>query len=194
MTFCAANTSRDGGEGCLKSTPADSPMRNILDPMMPGCDSQWTQGGLRKSFHGMKISLMILLALLLQGCVPLRQEALVSGPLPPLASLEEDKSLLIDINLRTEKIFTAGSFVMSPGGSRYTVRVKPHDYDLETKSSRIRARVYLYDFHGKQLQRWKNGVWSFHFRVGNERRNRMVDQQWRYWTFYYYPILHGPMN
>lgn len=142
----------------------------------------------------MKSPSILLLASLFSGCVPLRQEALVSGAVPPLVSLQEDKSVLVGIDLGKESIIPDGSYVLSPTGARYSIRVKPHDYDLEGKSSPTRARVYLYDVHGQQLRRWKNGVWSFHFKIAEGVRNKVLDQQWKYWTFYYCPIIHGPMN
>lgn len=142
----------------------------------------------------MKRALTFLLAPLLPGCVPLRQEALVRGTVPPIMSLEDDKSLLVSIDLQKEKIITDGSYVLAPDGSRYALRIGPHDYDVGRRAQPTRARVYLYDAHGHRLHRWKNGVWSFHFKMEARGQTKVVNQQWKYWTFYYCPIIHGPMN
>lgn len=131
---------------------------------------------------------------LLSGCVPLRQWGLTGGPVSPAAVLHEDDSLIVEIDTKKERILTGPSYVISPRGQRYSLEVRPHDYDIEQKSEKVRAVVYLRDSKGERLKRWKNGVWTFHFVLQREGRIRVADQKRKYWTFYYNPIIHGPPN
>ncbi|RYD31772.1 MAG: hypothetical protein EOP86_17170 [Verrucomicrobiaceae bacterium] len=130
----------------------------------------------------------------LSGCVPLRQEGLAGGSAFPASVLNEDESLVVEIDTKKEKILTGRSYAVSPQGVRYSLQVKPHDYDLERKSEKVRAMVYLCDPKGVRLRKWKNGVWTFHFVLEKEGRIRVADQKRKYWTFYYNPIIHGPPN
>ena len=47
---------------------------------------------------------------------------------------------------------------------------------------------------GSRIRRWSNGIWSFHFVVESNGVAQMIDQQLKYWTFYYNPIIHGAPN
>jgi len=139
---------------------------------------------------------IILLALLvlLTGCIPLRQEVRVSGPDHPFLLLCDDRYVLAGIDMNREKIVVEQSHILAPNGKRYTMQVEPHQYDIEQRFEALRADVYPCGADSSRLRHWSNGVWSFHFFIETNGVPQVVDQKWKYWTFYYNPIIHGPPN
>ena len=139
---------------------------------------------------------VILLALLfvLTGCIPLRQGSRVSGPTHPPLLLCDDRYVLVGINMTREKFVTEQSYITAPTGKRYTIQAEPHQYDINQKFKTLRADVYPCNADGSRLRRWSNGIWAFHFVVETNGVAQTIDQQWKYWTFYYNPIIHGPPN
>jgi hypothetical protein len=106
----------------------------------------------------------------------------------------DDRYLLVGIDLKREKIIAEQSHGADPSGKRYTIQVEPHQFDIEQKFKTLRADVYLYDAGGARLRDWSNGIWAFHFVVESNGVAQVIDQQWKYWTFYYNPIIHGAPN
>ena len=143
----------------------------------------------------MKSCLPILaLMVLLTGCFPLRQEARVSGPVHPPLLLCDDRYVLVGVDMNREKIVAEQSHISDSSGKRYTIKVEPHQYDIQQKFAVLRADVYPCNSDGSHLRRWSNGIWSFHFVVETNGVTRVIEQQRRYWTFYYSPIIHGSPN
>src|SRR5437867_575257 len=129
---------------------------------------------------------------LLTGCVPLRQEAQVSGPPHPSVLLCDDRYVLLDLDMHREKILVGQSHIKDPKGRRYSIQVQPHQYDIQQNLAGLRPEVYPCERDGSRLRRWSNGVWSFHFVVETNSETEVIDRQWRYWTFYHNAIIHGP--
>ena len=143
----------------------------------------------------MKPQLAILtIALVVTGCIPLRQEARVSGPLHPTLLLCDDRYVLVGIDMNREKILVEQSHIEDPNGNRYSIQVEPHQYDIEQDFAAVRADVYPCDSEGSRPRHWSNGIWSFHFLVLTNGVAQAIDQQWKYWTFHYNPIIHGSAN
>ncbi len=137
---------------------------------------------------------MLLFASLVAGCIPTRQEARVSGPSEPSLLLCDDRYVLAEMDLNTEKIVTAQSYVTGPSGHRFAVQVEPHQYDLDQKFKAVRAEIYPCREDGSRLPHWSNGIWAFHLVLESNGVPRVVDEQRKYWTFYYSPVVHGPPN
>ena len=131
---------------------------------------------------------------LVTGCIPLRQQVLVSGPAYPPVLLTDDRCLLVGIDVKREQIVAELSRVTDPNGKRYGVQVEPHQFDIDQNSGGVRADVYPSAADGSRLRSWANGVWSFHFVVKSNGVDQVIDQKWKYWTFYYNPLIHGPPN
>ncbi|HTY86444.1 MAG TPA: hypothetical protein VMB80_03190 [Candidatus Acidoferrum sp.] len=143
----------------------------------------------------MKPQLMLLvLTALFMGCIPLRQQALVKGPSHPDLMLCNDRFVLTDFDLNRETINTRQSYIESPAGKRYTILVRPHQFDIDEKRGYVSAELYPIAADGSRLQGWRSGVWSFHFVVETNGVPQTIDQNWKYWFFYYSPIIHGPPN
>ncbi len=144
----------------------------------------------------MKFTPIILvgLAALLSGCIPLRQEARVKGPNHPWLMLYDERYLLTDINLNRETINTNQSYAESPAGKRYTFLVQPHQYDITQKRDYLSAELHPVAADGSLLGGWRSGIWSFHFVLETNRTTQIIDHQWKYWFFYYNPIIHGAPN
>ena len=136
------------------------------------------------------------LAVILSGCMPLRQEALVKGPSDVHLLLCDDRYFLFQQESPPpdHKIDTQQSYIQSPSGKRYTIQVEPHQFDIQQKYSFVRDEIYPCDTDGKRIRHWSNGIWSFHLVVETNGVPRIIDQQWKYWTFHYNPIIHGPPN
>ncbi len=147
----------------------------------------------QKKFH---LSALFTLIFSLTGCIPLRQEERISGPVHPTVLISKDQHLylLVEIDLNREKLVAEQSYLVAPSRKRYGVQVESHKYDKEQKFHATRADVYPVDADGSRLRRWQKGVWSFHFVIESNGISQVVDQKWRYWTFYYNPIIHGPPN
>ena len=137
---------------------------------------------------------LLALMLVLTSCIPLRQEALVSGPAHPPLLVCDDRYVLVGIDMNHEKIVTAQSYITAPTGKRYTIQAEPHQYDIDQKLEALRVDVYPCDSDGSRLRHWSNGIWSFHFIIVTNGVPEVIDQKWKYWTFYYNPIIHGPPN
>ena len=143
----------------------------------------------------MKLHVILLaLVFVLAGCVPLRQEARVSGPAHPDLLLCDDRYVLVGIDMNYVKIVTAQSYITAPNGKRYSIQALPHQFDIDQKFEGVRADVYPCDSNGSRLRHWSNGVWSFHFVFETNGVSQTIDQQWKYWTFHYNPAIHGPPN
>jgi hypothetical protein len=138
---------------------------------------------------------LVLLALLLvlSGCVPLREIALKHGPSRPQMTLY-DRCLLAGFDLNRERIDTNSSFIESPGGKRYTLEVRPHQFDIEQNYPYLSALLYPVGADGSRLQGWRNGLWSFHFVVETNGTTHVIDQKWKYYTWIYCPLIHGWPN
>ena len=142
--------------------------------------------------------LLVALASVFSGCIPLRQQTLVQGPSDVDLLLCDDSYLLVQIGLSTEpnrhKILPGESYIQSPANKRYTIQVFPHPFDIEQKHTNVRDEVYLCEADGSRLKRWSNGIWLVHFVVQTNGESRVIDQQLKFWTFYYSPFIHGPPN
>lgn len=146
-------------------------------------------------FGPMKTLLVLFVCgILLTGCMPLRQYERVNGPSHPSVGLCDDRYVLVGIDMNCEKIVAEQSHIADPSGKQYTIQVEPHQYDIDQKFPALRADVYPCDADGSRLRRWSNGIWSFHFVVESNGVAQVIDQRWKYWTFYYNPIIHGPPN
>ena len=158
--------------------------------------------GLMKSRTQFFIAAVVLpLSLLLVvGCLPLRQEALVKGPdyqnmsLCNEMALCSGRYLLAGIDMNHEKIVVEKSYIENPSGKRYTFQVEPHQFDIDRKFGFMRADVYHCKANGSRLWHWPNGIWSVHLVMETNGVPRIIDQQWKYWTFYYCHIIHGAPN
>ena len=138
--------------------------------------------------------LLLALAVSALGCIPLRQGSRVVGPDYPPVLLVNDQYLLVGTDMHRERIIAEQSYIISPGGKRYGIQVEPHQFDIDQKFEALRADVYACDADGSRLRPWSNGIWGFNFVVETNGMTRTIDQQWKYWTFYYNPIIHGPPN
>jgi hypothetical protein len=88
-----------------------------------------------------------------------------------------------------------GSYVQSPGGTRYGIEVEPHKYDIEQKFPYVRDDVYLVDANRVRVRKWANGIWKLHFVVVETgEKSSTIEMLIRFWTFHYNPIVHGPPN
>lgn len=133
------------------------------------------------------------LLVMLTGCIPLRQVSLVEGPVHPSVMLY-DRSLLSGFDLTREKIDANQSFLTSPAGKRYTLDIRPHQFDIEQKCDYVSALLFPIAEDGVPLGGWRSGVWSFHFVVETNGVTQTIDQKWKYDFFYYNPIIHGRPN
>ena len=136
----------------------------------------------------------IALMVLFTSCIQLRQEARVSGPVHPHLTLCDDRYVLVGLDMNREKIVVEQSHIMDPSGKRHAIEVEPHQFDIDRKSKLLRVEVYPCCDDGSRIRRWSNGIWAFHFVVDTNGAAQVIDQQWKYWTFYYNPIIHGPPN
>jgi hypothetical protein len=136
----------------------------------------------------------VALLVLITGCIPLRQGVRIAGPVAPSLLLCDDRYVLVDIDLHRENIVLDQSHITDPSGKRYIVQIEPHQYDIEQRFAALRAEVYPCGADGSRIRRWSNGIWSFHFVVESHGVTQEIDQQWKYWTMHYNPIIHGPPN
>jgi hypothetical protein len=133
------------------------------------------------------------LSLAVAGCIPLKQETLVSGPADPVMACDGPYGFA-QADLNHEQIVLEQSYVEDPKGRRYGIRVEPHQYDIQQHFPAVRTDFFLLDIHGADVQRWSRGIWHFHFVMETNGVFETIDQQWKYWKFYYNPIIHGPPN
>jgi hypothetical protein len=142
--------------------------------------------------------IVALAALLFSGCMPLRQQKTLKGGRDSDLLLCEDRFLLAQLGPsnqpNTHKVIPAESYIISPRGERYTVQVEPHQFDIEQKYPCIRERIYPLDAQGRRLRRWSNGLWTVHLALATPDGDSTLDEQIRFWTFWYNPLFHGPPN
>ena len=153
---------------------------------------------------------ILFVAAAMAGCTPLKQCRVTGGQeYDHFAYMDDLHCGLLQIGpsnvLKTIKIIDAESYAIAPGGTRYGIVTKPHDYDLKSdddlpvmnylRVAYVRDRVYLVDTKGRRVGRsWTNGPWQFHFVMDTPhgRDTREFDMQIE--TFYYNPALHGAPN
>ncbi len=128
------------------------------------------------------------------SCMPIRQAVRVEGPVYPSALLCDDRFLLVGIDLKREKILEKRSRIADPSGKRFAIQVEPHQYDVERKFVALRADVFPCREDGSRIRGWSNGIWKFHFVIEKNGVVQVIDQRWKYWTFYYNPLIHGAPN
>ena len=121
--------------------------------------------------------LLPVLLLALTGCFSVREIARVQGPSHPDMTLY-DRCLLAGFDLKHERVDTSSSYIESPAGKRYTLEVKPHQFDIEQQRSYVSALLYPVAADGSPLQGWRNGIWSFHFVVDTNGVTQVIDQKW----------------
>jgi hypothetical protein len=150
--------------------------------------------------NGRKLAFIIFigLSIVLSGCIPLRQQALVKGSPDVDLLLCDDRYLLLTIGHgdmpNDHKIIIQQSYIQSPKGTRYSIQIEPHQFDIEKKFIYLRDDVYPCDASGSRLRHWSNGIWLVHLVVQTNGELSTFDQQLKFWTFYYNPIIHGPPN
>jgi len=137
--------------------------------------------------------LLPVLLLALTGCASVQEIALMQGPSHPTMTLN-DRCLLAGFDLNHERVDTSSSYIESPAGMRYTLEIKPHQFDIEEKRSYISALLYPVAADGTRLQGWRNGIWSFHFVVATNGTTQVIDQKWKYYSWLYCPLIHGAPN
>jgi hypothetical protein len=137
-------------------------------------------------------------ALLLSGCVSLRQQSLVKGRPDVHLILCNDRYLLLQIGPsdvpNPYKIIATQSYIESPAHERFTIQVIPHQFDLDQKRPYVCDDIYPCDSTGSRLRRWSNGIWAVHLVMQTNGEPSVIDQQLKFWTFHYNPIIHGPPN
>ncbi len=106
----------------------------------------------------------------------------------------DGRYLETDIDLNHETVDTKESYIESPAGTRYTLQVRPHHFDIDQKRSYVSAELYPFAADGSRLDGWRTGIWSFHLVVQTNGVTEVIDQKRKYWFFYYNPIIHGPPN
>lgn len=143
-------------------------------------------------------SVVMLAALGLSGCMPLRQQKTLKGGSDSDFLLCEDHFLLAQFSPsnqpNTQKVIPEDSYILSPRGERYAVEVEPHQFDIEQKYPCIRERIYPVDVHGQRLHRWSNGIWIVHVALDTPAGRSTLEEQIKFWTFWYNPLVHGPPN
>jgi hypothetical protein len=144
------------------------------------------------------LGLIAVIALLLSGCMPLRQQKTISGGGDSDLLLCEDRFLLTQLGPsnepNTRHVVAAESYIIAPRGERYTVEVEPHQFDIEQKYPCVRERIYPVDSRGRRLGRWSNGIWTVHLVLDTPTGRATRHEQIRFWTFWYNPLFHGPPN
>jgi len=139
-----------------------------------------------------------LAAVILAGCIGIRQQSVVEGACDAHLLLCNDRYLLVQFGWRDTpnryRILTQDSYVQSPSGKRYNIQVEPHLFDFQEKHPYVRDDVYPCDLDGSRIRRWSNGIWSVHLVVQSNGQPAVIDQKLKFWTFHYNPILHGPPN
>jgi hypothetical protein len=142
---------------------------------------------------------LFVVAIALGGCVPLRQDHLITGPADVHTCINVDqKYVLVQVGPadvpKSHRIIPEKSHVQAPSGETYRITVEPHEFDIERQHSYVRDRLVPRKSNGSPLDRWPNGVWGIHLALATNGGLRVVDQQVKIRTWYYSPLLHGRPN
>lgn len=144
--------------------------------------------------HMENLITFLILVSFITGCTVVVHEDLISDSVDPRLMRGTDQFFIVDINLNNEKIIEGSSYIVDPNGKKYSILVKPHQYDIDSKFPQIRANVYPLQDDGGFLSSWINGIWYFHFHIESNGTRRIVEKKKKYWNFYYNFIVHGPPN
>lgn len=138
-----------------------------------------------------------LIVLALSGCIPLKQAAFEAQQPGDHFGYYGSYGLLTigsSSKKRAVKLVPEHSFAISPSGRRYSIRTKPHDYDLSQGHTYIRDQIRIYDSKGRHKTSLSDGKWTFVFAVDTGGRIEEHRFGSDVWTFFYNPVLHGPPN
>jgi hypothetical protein len=143
--------------------------------------------------------LLFIAAAAVIGCVPLRQDRVITGPADVDMHIDVDqKYVLVQVGppnvAKGHRIIAEKSHVRVPSGDTYGITVEPHVFDVEREHTHVRDRVVPRNADGSRLEQWPNGVWSIHLTLQTNGGFRVVDQQLKVGTFYYSPLVHGRPN
>jgi hypothetical protein len=139
-----------------------------------------------------------LVALALQGCIPLPQLEQRKADLEFNANYDGgQKYVLFAIGdytkPKTYQIVAARSFAVSPKGKRHAVRVVTHSFDVQEKFIFLRDDVVVLDDQGAAMT-LRNGLWKFHLALDEKGKVSEHDFSFKLTPFYYIPLIHGAPN
>jgi len=135
----------------------------------------------------------LILLLMLTGCARVQEISLLKGSVRPKVTLY-NRSLLTNFDLRREKIDTASSYIESPAGVLYKIQTQAHKFDIKQKRDYVSTLVVPVATNGSQLHNWQDGIWTFHFVVESNSTPKIIEQQWKFYHWYYSPLIHGYPN
>jgi len=138
----------------------------------------------------MKLFLSILcLILFCTGCMPLTQQDLIGYSHEDFHVNYDNGSLIVGFPgglVDDYEVLDEKSFVIGPDKAKYKTFHENTNYG---------TRVFIKDDEGKTIKSWPNGVWVVEV-VAKDREGLVetYSQEFKLWTFYYSPFIHGAPN
>jgi hypothetical protein len=145
------------------------------------------------------IIFLICLVLATVGCIPLKQQETVAKSNSDFFASYMGGYLLIgfggDLAEMNYKLIDEKSQVIGPNNARYSVFHQNHPYDVERGSRNPRVQLRIKNSRGKTIRFWGNGIWQLSL-VARDRNGQQTffEQEFKLWTFYYSPFIHGAPN
>lgn len=158
---------------------------------------------------------VLVAALALGGCIPLKQPMVTGGEQYDHfgyhdAYLWSGGYGLLQVGpsnvVKAVAVVDAESCAVGPGGERYGVESEPHPPDLDqtphpypgeyadVPTPYVRDRIYLANAKGRRIRSWRDGKWTFVFVLDTPRGRETREFAMTLGTFHYNPLVHGPPN
>ncbi len=146
---------------------------------------------------------IILIVVSLIGCLPIVQTEKTSITAMDVSyeqSWPEPSYLLV--TFLDEEIFYGNpeivedlSYVVDSDGKRYKIKHEKHQYDVDQGAKFPRNCIYVLKDNGKIKKSLESGIWKLII-VVKDKDGRLdeIKSEFKLWTFYYNPIIHGPPN
>jgi hypothetical protein len=87
------------------------------------------------------------------------------------------------------------SYVFGPNGERYSIYLQPHPYDVQQGNHYPRIQLRIKNSNGRTVHSWGKGAWRLSLVAKDKDGNKETfEQDFKLWTFYYSPFIHGAPN
>lgn len=149
--------------------------------------------------HIIKKVIVLLVCSIAVACMPLKQQGTYAWSHSDFSASYEGGYLLFgfygDLTEKQYAVVEQESYVIGPDNEKYSIFVQPHPYDVQQGHRYTRMQLRIKNITGRTIHFWENGKWKLTL-VARDKdgKKEIFEQDFKLWTFYYSPFIHGAPN